>query len=702
MTDQENMDREENLNLEDIIREFSDDPREPAEYGEESAGEPDSPEEEPAEEPAEDFSPEEMGELPEEPAEDLTKTREIPDLSKGGGFSDTIRMDALPGQMKNDGDVKQYQPKGEGKDPLSEGWEPVYDQPIGNYEPPQPIVFRPRARLRELKQKLIEGPEKQYYAMVDRGLGKIQAAIFISVLIALFCGGATALYAMGMVQVERMRLMVFGQIFAMLFSALLASYQMLDGLAALAKKRFTKDTFLVFAFLFCLVDSVFCLAELRVPCCAAFCVDVTMSLWSSYQRRVTQMGQLDSMRKAGRLDSVGLREDYWNETAGLLRGEGRVEDFMDTYQDTPKPEKTLDTYALAAMCAAVAVGITAGVIRGLGGGVTAGISGGFQVLAASALAALPATAFIAVSRPLAVLEKKLHHLGTVLCGWQGVEGLSGKRVFPLKHSDLFPNGTIKMNGVKFYGDREPEEIIAYCAALMTASGGSLAPMFEQLSDSRNGGHYDATELCFYPQGGIGGTVEGEDVLIGSLRMLREQGVELPEGLQVNQAVCVAIRGELCGLFALTYDRTVSAAAGLSTLCSYRKLTPLVVCGDFMVNERFLGSKFGVRTRRMRVAEPEIQGDLSRETLPEDEPALLLVTKEGLAPMAYGVTGARAVRSAAKAGVVIHMLGGICGLLIMLVLSVLGALELVTPLNMLLYQLVWMIPGFLITEWTRSI
>jgi len=30
------------------------------------------------------------------------------------------------------------------------------------------------------------------------------------------------------------------------------------------------------------------------------------------------------------------------------------------------------------------------------------------------------------------------------------------------------------------------------------------------------------------------------------------------------------------------------------------------------------------------------------------------------------------------------------------------LELLTPTNMFLYQLVWMIPAFLITEWTRSI
>ena len=39
---------------------------------------------------------------------------------------------------------------------------------------------------------------------------------------------------------------------------------------------------------------------------------------------------------------------------------------------------------------------------------------------------------------------------------------------------------------------------------------------------------------------------------------------------------------------------------------------------------------------------------------------------------------------------------------MLVLAYLGSTELLTPTNVLLYQLVWMVPGFLITEWTRAV
>ena len=54
------------------------------------------------------------------------------------------------------------------------------------------------------------------------------------------------------------------------------------------------------------------------------------------------------------------------------------------------------------------------------------------------------------------------------------------------------------------------------------------------------------------------------------------------------------------------------------------------------------------------------------------------------------------------GIVIHLIGGILGMLMMLVLAFLGRTELLTPANLFLYELVWLVPGLLITEWTRSI
>ncbi len=659
------------FNLDDIIKEFSDTPAEEQEAI--SAA----------------LSPEPA----EAPAEAEVSVTEA-----------TIRLDKIPdarGQVHNAQPITDEEdalpPVAEPEEktePFSNEWEPEYEQPIAEYVPPRPIVFPRRSRLQELKRKLIAGPEKQYYALSELGVGKLQAAIFFCGLITLISAAATVMYAFGLVPDQRLRLMVFSQFFVMLLSALLGCYQLMEGVVDLIRKRFSLNTLLVFTFILCCVDGILCLQQLRVPCCAAFSLQMTMSLWSAYHKRTTQLGQLDTMRKATRLDSVGVLPDYYAQTKGLLRGEGQVEHFTETYQTPSRLEKVLSVYAIVALCVSLAIGVVAGILRG--------IPAGIQVAAVTTLSALPASMFITLSRPMAVLERRLHALGAVLCGWEGVEALSGSAVFPIAHEDLFPAGSVKMNGVKFFGSRRPDEIIAYATALVSADGGSLAPLFTHLLDSRNGMHYQAEGFTVYEEGGIGGIVNSEPVLAGSLAFLRAMDVDVPEGIRVNQAVCVAIEGELCGLFAITYEKDRSAAAGLATLCSFRHLRPVLTTDDFMVNAQFIDSTFRVNTKRLVLPEREDMQTLHATQLPEDAPVAALVTSQGLAPFAYAVTGARTLKSAATAGVVVHMVGGILGMVMMLVLAVIGALHLLTPANMFLYELVWLLPGLLISQWTRTI
>lgn len=669
------------MSLEEIMKEFGSTEEQPAAAPEPM---PDAPEQ-----------PEQATQTPEEPEQ----TQQVPE--ERAFLEETIRIDSVAGfhpepKAPEPESPAPEAPKPESQErtePFSEDWEPEYEQPMGEYIPPEPIVFRPKSRLRELKRKLIAGPEKRYYELSEQGVGKLQVAIFLNLLVVLLSAGATAMYAAGLVQENRLRLMVFGQFFAMLLSALLGSNQLIDGVADLFHKRFTLNTMLVATFLACCADGIIGLMELRVPCCAAFSLEMTMSLWSAYEKRVTEQGQMDTMRKATRLDSLVKTGDLYEGKAGILRGEGQVEDFMDNYHVPSKPEKIQSLYALIAFCVSVAAGVVAYVLHG--------VSMGVQVLAVSTLAAVPATFFIALTRPEAVLERRLHKLGTVLCGWQGIAGMSGELVFPLGHEDLFPAGAIKMNGVKFYGSRDTDEVVAYGTALIAANGGGMVPLFNQLLDSRNGRHYDVENLQSYG-GGIGGEINGEPVLVGVLQFMRDMGVEIPEGTRVNQAVYVAIDGELCGLFALTYNKLRSSAAGLTTLCAYRKLTPVLTTGDFVLTDEFIRSIFGVNTRRMAFPERQARAELESREPEKGAPALALMTKEGLAGAAFAVTGARALRTASMLGLIIHMLGGIVGLAMMAVLAVLGAGNLLTPANLFLYQLVWMVPGLLVTEWTRSV
>ena len=668
----------EGFSLEDILAEFhSDDPAEPEEdvliWGEE------------APQAAEKSVP-----LPQDTVRLDDITRAVRELEAAP--DETVRFTPVGGEEEEEEPPVIIQPE-ERAEPYSDEWEPEYDDPISDYIPPEPIVFRPKSRLHELKKKLVEGPEKRYYELVEQGLLKVQLAIFANLLVAFLSIGSTVMYALEFIGKDDLRFWIFGQFLALLLSALLGSYQLMEGFGDIVKLRFSPNSLLIFSLLACLIDGVLCLQQLRFPCCAVFSLHMTMSLWGSYHKRSTEMGQMDTMRKAIRLDSVVLTPDCHEGRAGFLRGEGQVEDFMDTYNVPGGPEKVLRVYSAVALVVSLGIGVTASVLHSFVLGI--------QTFAVSLLMAVPAGTYITLSRPMAILERRLHKLGTVLCGWQGVKGLNADAVFPLTDEDLFPGGSVKMNGLKFYGTRMPDEVVAYATALINGCGGAMAPLFTRLLDSRNGYHYEATNLRSY-NGGVGGVVNGEAVLAGNLSFIQEMGVDMPGGARVSQAVYVAIDGELSGIFAVSYNKVKGSANGLTTLCAYRKLTPVLTASDFMLTEGFLRSKFGVSTRKIDFPDQELRRALAEKEPEEDAVALALTTRDGLAGAAYAVTGARALRSACRTGVTVHMIAGILGMVMMLVLAVLGATELLTPGNVLLYEAFWLIPSLLITEWTRSV
>ena len=69
-------------------------------------------------------------------------------------------------------------------------------------------------------------------------------------------------------------------------------------------------------------------------------------------------------------------------------------------------------------------------------------------------------------------------------------------------------------------------------------------------------------------------------------------------------------------------------------------------------------------------------------------------------MAFAVAGARSLRTASIAGAVAHIISGLVGLAAVLLLTLSGRVDLMTPANLLLLELIWAVPGRMLSEWIR--
>lgn len=550
------------------------------------------------------------------------------------------------------------------------------------------------AKLRELKRKLVAGPEKRYYVLSEQGIGRLQIAMILNFIILLLCGVGIFLHTKGMIPASRSKFMIFSQVLALMVSGLLGCGLMLDGIGDLFHLRYSLNTTLAVSFIACMADAWFCLDEQRVPYCAAFVLEMSMAMLASYHKRTTEIAQLDTMRKATNLVSLVKEPHFYEKRAGILRGQGDVEDFMETYSRPSAPEIVQRVYAFVALLACIGIAVLTGILHGT--------SMAVKIFSTSLLVSVPAGYFVALTRPAALLERRLHMVGAVICGWQGVKKLCGRAVVPLRDKDLFPRGSTKLNGIKYYSDRPSAQVVSYAASLIFAAGGGLVPLFRNLLKSRSATEYPVVNFRDYGRGGIGGEVNGEPVLLGSLEFLEEMGVEIPQGTMVSQAVYVSIDGQLAAVIAISYAKMRSAAAGIVSLCGCRKLKTLLLAGDFMMTDSFIRDKFSIRTRRLILPPKEVRAELAQKKADPEADVLALVTRDDLVSTAYAITGSISLRTACRVGSFIGIVGGIAGIVIMLALSYLGATELLSPARVILYQLVWMIPSLLATEWTRVV
>lgn len=578
-------------------------------------------------------------------------------------------------------------------EPFSEDWEPEYEEPMGKFQGKAPIVFPQKNRTRVLREKLVAGPEKRYQDLSAAGLSGLQWGILLQLLMVVFTVGSAIWVHSNDIDLAQYQPLLFSQMVAILLSALLGCNRLLNGFGSLLRGKFTLNTLLVVAFAACVLDAYLCIQDQRMPLSALFCLQMLMSQWSAYQDRYTEMGQMDVLRKANELRALVKIEKYCEGKPGYTTVDGDPDDFMRHYAATGAPEKALRRYALVVLI----VSFVLAAIAAWRFTLTTGV----QILASSLLIGLPVTAHISMTRPAAILQKRLRVHGAVLCGWQGVRHAEKNAVFPLSSEDIFPKDAIKINGVKYYGSVEPGWATACAAALARANGSTLLYILEQLPRGRDGMNQLVEDLCVWP-GGVSGLVSGVPAALGTAEFMQQLQVELPESVRIPQAVYLAVDGELCGVFAVTYHCPKPSAAGLRNLCGWRSLMPLVVSSDFMLTPRLIRDKMGVRVRRLIFPDYATRQTLSQICPEADAPVVALTTNSGLAARTYAINGAWALRSAQSSGANIHMLGGLFGLTLAALLSLLGAIEMLSPVNLLLYTAVWMIPGLLSTEGTRHI
>lgn len=530
-------------------------------------------------------------------------------------------------------------------------------------------------------------------ARCARGLGGMR----VRLVLAMLCSIACAAVAIGLPWLSWEQ---WPQLSSWLMPGLLAVTGLLCGtlllraVGQLARLRLGAETLLLFAFLFTLADgAALALTDYRTgqPCCAVTAFGLAFALWGDYGRR---RGDRLSCRAAAQAKEpyvVTLDEGKWSGRPAYAKWSGSQAGFGSQIQMEDGGQRA---YAVAAplllLCCLVCAGLSAAAHKS---------AVQFLWTASATLTAASAwSALLVYGSPYHKLARRLFNVGAALAGWPGAARCREAGIV-MQDNDLFPTGSVRVTGVRVFGDFPNEKAVAYAASLVRVLDCGLTRPFHDLLRAQ-GAFYREVSGVRYHEGGVTGIIRNQEVFVGTAAFMHLMDVPLPQGVNVKHAVFCAINGELAGLFALNYAMSPAVNPCLSALMR-NGASPILATRDPNLIPALLGQKFKLPVDKMEFPPVDRRLELSGTEQDHNGTPVALLSREGLGPYCDAVVGGRRLRSAVRLGTALSIAGGALGAALTFYLTYVGAAASLTPVNFLLYMALWLIPTALLSHWVNQ-
>ena len=475
-------------------------------------------------------------------------------------------------------------------------------------------------------------------------------------------------------------------------AAVLSADVLLLGLARLVLLRPGADSACALACCFTLADTF---TQLRLmperdtlSYAAAACLGLFFCLWGTYDER---QGLRLSCRTAAAAQEpylVTLDPKSWNGRDAYAKWSGPAHGFGSQIQEVDGPRRAFRIVVPLLLLGSLLCALLASVGQGAPERFLWCFSA--DLTASAALAGL-----LIFARPYLLLARRLSTSGAALAGWAGA-ARAGSAIL-LTDTDLFPPGTVALNGIKIFGDFSVEKVVGTCATLIRDSGSGLDKIFHDLLRSQGAVYRRSSGLQRHEGGGLSAEIRGESILVGSASFMALMEVPLPQGLNVRSAVFCAIDGELAGIFALSYTMHPTIPPAIAALVGGR-VSPVLCTRDFNLIPAMLRQKFKLPVEKMDFPTVERRTELSDPAQPHSPRLTAVLCREGLLPFSEAVVGAKRLRSAVWTATALSVLGSVVGLLLAFYLTFLGAWQSITPAQMTLFLLAWAVPPLLISGW----
>ena len=318
-----------------------------------------------------------------------------------------------------------------------------------------------------------------------------------------------------------------------------------------------------------------------------------------------------------------------------------------------------------------------------------------SAFAACACICVPFTSMLAGNLLLGKLAALGKKCGAMAVGYPAVEKFSSVNAVMMDAQELYPKGTIILNGIKTFGNQRIDEAILEATALMCAAGGPLVSVFDQIIKTRREILPRVDKPVYEDGRGVTGWVSGHRVLVGNRDLLAAHQIDPPSHDFENRhttngrkAVYLAVGGQLVALFLLTYRSDSHRARELQRMETNGISMILRTC-DPNITAQSVASSFGLDPHSVRILPDTLGQELVRVTSNTTKTAgAMLATKGRTASMCRILSGCVRTRSNLTLAVVMQTVAVILGFVLVAFLACYSGLQQLSTLTLLLYEAFW--------------
>lgn len=295
-----------------------------------------------------------------------------------------------------------------------------------------------------------------------------------------------------------------------------------------------------------------------------------------------------------------------------------------------------------------------------------------MLICATSCIALPFTANI----PLEKISKQTLTGKGILLGYQSVDDLYDANSILVEAETLFPEGTVKLGGIKVFSNTKLPEALLDAASLTYNSGSVMQKLFDDIIIGREKLLYPIDNFSYEEDMGLCGWINNRRILLGTRELMESHNIEgIPtkaqetEYAEGNAPVYLSISGNLAAMFVvdLTTDRYIRKWAERLVK---KKICLIIKSIDPFITREKVSQVFGIPQDLIRIIPKRLHEDFNEETNKTVRMSASIACTGRFTSFVQLILGIKVIHSSAIIGLIVQTVSILLGLglSIMLILS----------------------------------